>query len=129
MATLPAAAQSSGGISSGKGSPPVIKNKPEPNWPHIDKKKSDLVIVLRAIFTSEAKVTNIKLFETRPQDPADYSENEVTDLVNRATEAARGIRFIPAMKDGKKVSMLMQLEYTFHFDNDDPPPAQERKKP
>jgi len=28
-------------------------------------------------------------------------------------EAARRIKFVPAMKDGKPVSMFMQLEYNF----------------
>ena len=34
-------------------------------------------------------------------------------LTEKAMEAARQIKFIPAMKDGKPVSMWMNFEYKF----------------
>jgi len=36
-------------------------------------------------------------------------------LLERAIDAAKKIRFIPAVKDGKYVSMWMQLEYNFNL--------------
>jgi len=129
IAALPIAAQSSGGISAGKGSHPIVKNKPEPDWPSTTKKRSELRIVLRAVFTSDAKVTNIHFVETKPKEPADYSEDEITDLIDKAKEAAHQIKFVPATKDGKNVSMWMELEYAFNADDKEKAPAQEAKKP
>ena len=39
-------------------------------------------------------------------------------LTERAIEAAKRIKFTPAMKDGKPVSVWMQLEYNFSFSLD-----------
>jgi hypothetical protein len=36
-------------------------------------------------------------------------------LTERAIEAARKIKFVPASKEGKYVSMWMQLEYNFNL--------------
>jgi outer membrane biosynthesis protein TonB len=36
-------------------------------------------------------------------------------LTTRAVRAARQIRFTPAEKDGKPVSMYIQLEYNFNL--------------
>jgi hypothetical protein len=36
-------------------------------------------------------------------------------LTEKALSAARNIKFIPAMKDGKYVSMYIQLEYNFNL--------------
>jgi len=36
-------------------------------------------------------------------------------LTEMATEAARKIRFIPAIKDGRFVSMWMELQYNFNL--------------
>lgn len=36
-------------------------------------------------------------------------------LTERSIEAARKIKFIPATKDGKPVSMWMQLEYNYNL--------------
>jgi hypothetical protein len=129
IAALPVAAQSSGGISSGKEPHPVIKNKPEPEWPKSIKKTSEVLIVLRAVFTSDAKVTNIRFVETRPKEHLDYSEDEIKDLIDRAKDAAGRIKFIPATKDGKNVSMWMQLEYAFQLDKKGTSATQEPKKP
>ena len=59
-------------------------------------------IVLRAVFTSEGTVEHILVLRSLPYG-----------LTNAAIEAARRIKFVPAMKDGKPVSMFMQLEYNF----------------
>ncbi|HYW73987.1 MAG TPA: hypothetical protein VE961_23395 [Pyrinomonadaceae bacterium] len=103
----------SGGVSSGKGSHPVIKNKPDPDWPKSVKKRSSLAIVLRAVFRSDGTITNLHYIETRPAKSDDYSADEVKDLIKRALDAASRIEFVPATKDGKPVSMWMELEYNF----------------
>ena len=36
-------------------------------------------------------------------------------MTERAIDAARGIKFVPATKDGTPVSMWMQLEYIFYL--------------
>jgi hypothetical protein len=36
-------------------------------------------------------------------------------LTERAVEAARRIKFFPATKDGRPVSMFIQLEYNFNL--------------
>jgi TonB family protein len=57
---------------------------------------------LRCIFAADGRVRNIKVIKGLPNG-----------LTERAIEAARLIKFIPATKDGKPVSMWMQLEYNF----------------
>jgi TonB family protein len=59
-------------------------------------------VVLRCIFAADGRVRNIKVIKGLPNG-----------LTERAIEAARLIKFIPATKDGKPVSMWMQLEYNF----------------
>ena len=60
--------------------------------------------MLRVVFSSTGSVTNIR------------TANELSDgLTGRAIDAARKIKFIPAVKDGKFVSIWMQLEYNFHL--------------
>jgi outer membrane biosynthesis protein TonB len=36
-------------------------------------------------------------------------------LTEQAIAAARKLKFVPAMKDGKNVSMWIQLEYNFNL--------------
>jgi len=61
-------------------------------------------VVLKAVFSSAGRVTNIKVMSELPDG-----------LTERAVEAAQKIKFIPAEKDGKFVSMYMQLEYNFNL--------------
>jgi TonB family protein len=60
-------------------------------------------VVLRAVFTSDGKVTNIRTISGLP-----------FGLTERAMEAARQIRFSPALKDGRPVSQYTQIEYEFN---------------
>ena len=93
---------------------PVISNKPEPEQPENYRgPKIEAVVVLRAVFRSSGKVTNIKLEKVIPNG---ISEKLSKDLVKRCIKAAQQIKFTPATKDGHPVSMLMQLEYTFNLD-------------
>lgn len=59
-------------------------------------------VVLKAIFGSNGKVYNIVVVQ------------DVPGLTERAIQAARQIKFEPAIKDGRYVSMWMQLEYNFY---------------
>jgi TonB family protein len=59
-------------------------------------------VVLKAIFGSNGKVYNIVVVQSVP------------GLTERAINAARQIKFEPAIKDGHYVSMWMQLEYNFY---------------
>ena len=59
-------------------------------------------VVLKAIFGSNGKVYNIVVVQ------------DVPGLTERAIKAAREIKFDPAIKDGRYVSMWMQLEYNFY---------------
>ena len=61
-------------------------------------------VVLKCVFASDGTVTNIRVIQGLPDG-----------LTEKAIEAARKIKFIPATKDGKNVSMWMQLEYNFNL--------------
>ena len=61
-------------------------------------------IVLRGVFASDATVKYILVIQALP-----------AGLTERAVEAAKKIKFVPATLDGKPVSMLMQLEYNFNL--------------
>jgi TonB family protein len=60
------------------------------------------VVVIRAIFSSSGEVTNIRVIQGLPYG-----------LTEKAVEAARKIRFEPAIKDGRQVSQYVQIEYYF----------------
>ena len=61
-------------------------------------------VVLRAIFAEDGKVRSILPVVRLPYG-----------LTASAIRAAREIRFIPATKDGRSVSMWVQLEYNFNL--------------
>lgn len=61
-------------------------------------------VILKCVFAADGTVTNIRVIQGLPHG-----------LTERAIEAARKIKFIPATKDGKNVSMWMQLEYNFNL--------------
>lgn len=66
------------------------------------KNKVEGTVVIRCIFSSTGKVTDIRVISRLPDG-----------LTEKAVAAARLIRFKPATKNGKPVSMYMQLEYNF----------------
>jgi TonB family protein len=79
--------------------------KPEPSY--TDDARNNAVqgtVVLRAVFAKNGKVENIRVVSGLPNG-----------LTERAINAAKQIKFVPAMKDGKPVSMWMQLEYNFEL--------------
>ena len=104
---------------------PVIKDRPQPTWPTSVKKVGDFTVVLRAVFRSNGKVTDISRYELRPEHPDGLSSEDIDKFFERAIEAAVKIRFKPATKDGHPVSMWMQLEYNF---NDPAATSQKHKK-
>ena len=61
-------------------------------------------VVLRAVFSRNGEVTNLHVVSKLPHG-----------LTQKAIEAARAIRFTPAMKDGQAVSMWMELQYNFNL--------------
>ena len=63
-----------------------------------------VAVILKCVFASNGSITNIRVVSGLPYG-----------LTERAIDAARKIKFIPAMKDGKCVSMWMQLEYNFNL--------------
>ena len=80
-------------------------SKPEPVY--TERARNEQVvgtIVLRCVFASDATVKYILVIQALP-----------AGLTERAVEAAKKIKFIPATLDGKPVSMLMQLEYNFNL--------------
>ena len=80
-----------------------LLKKPEPSY--TDEARANKVIgtvILKVVFTSKGTVENIHVVRELPYG-----------LTERAIEAAKKIKFVPAMKDGHPVSMWMQLEYVF----------------
>ncbi len=61
-------------------------------------------VVLRGVFSSSGQVTNIRVMS-----------GLANGLTENAVEAARSIRFFPAVKDGEPVSQYIQIEYNFNL--------------
>lgn len=61
-------------------------------------------VVLKCVFASSGRVERITVIKSLP-----------FGLTEKTIAAARNIRFIPAVKDGKYVGQYMQLEYTFNL--------------
>ena len=84
---------------------PFIAFRPEPSYTEEARQNAlSGSVLLKAIFTADGAVTNIKVASGLPYG-----------LEENAIEAAKKIKFIPAMKDGKLVSTWMQLEYNFNL--------------
>jgi TonB family protein len=82
-----------------------VISKPEPQYTEEARKNQVTgTVILRAVFTSGGQVINIS---TRSGLPFGLTE--------RAIAAARQIKFVPATKDGRQVSMYIQLEYNFNL--------------
>src|ERR1044072_375742 len=82
----------------------VIK-KPEPQYTESARQHSvNGTVVLRAVFAADGKIKHLSIVRGLPDG-----------LTEQAIAAAREIKFIPARKDGRPVSMWMQLEYNFNL--------------
>src|SRR6476659_8948666 len=82
-----------------------VLSKPEPQYTEEARKNQVTgTVILRAVFSSTGQVTNISARAGLPYG-----------LTERAIAAARQIKFTPATKDGRPVSMYIQLEYNFNL--------------
>jgi len=82
-----------------------VLSKPEPQYTEEARKNQVTgTVVLRAVFTSGGQVSNIRAISGLP-----------FGLTERAIAAARQIKFAPATKEGRPVSMYIQLEYNFNL--------------
>jgi len=85
--------------------PARIISRPQPNYTDAARMNQiSGVVVLRAVFSSAGEVTNITVVRGLPHG-----------LSEQAIAAARQIRFEPAKKDGRPVSMYMQIQYNFNL--------------
>jgi len=82
-----------------------LLSKPEPQYTE-EARRNQITgtVLLRVVFSSLGQVEQIKAVQTLP-----------FGLTERAIAAARQIRFMPATKSGKPVSVYMQLEYNFNL--------------
>jgi TonB family protein len=87
---------------------PVFQTSKETRMrPQKDRQRREQItgtIVLKCVFAANGTITNIRVVQGLPYG-----------LTEKAVEAARKIKFVPATKDGKNVSMWMQLEYSFNL--------------
>ena len=83
-----------------------LLTKPEPRYT-ADARKNNIsgTVILKVIFAKTGEVKNIRVASGLPYG-----------LTEEAINAARQIKFTPAMIDGTPVSMWMQLEYNFSPD-------------
>lgn len=82
-----------------------LLSKPEPHYTE-DARRNQIsgTVVLRAIFASSGEVVQIQALSKLP-----------FGLTEQAIAAARQIRFVPAIKNGRAVSVWMNLEYNFNL--------------
>lgn len=79
--------------------------KPEPSYTESARENQITgTVVLKTVFSRNGSLTSIRTVSGLP-----------FGLTERAIDAARKIKFVPAMKNGKFVSMWMQLEYNFNL--------------
>src|SRR5258708_24001415 len=79
----------------------IVSKQPKPERPRNYRgSKVNVTVVLKAIFRSSGKVTDIKVAKVIPEA---ISEELAQDLIKRSIKAAKRIKFIPATKDGHPV--------------------------
>ena len=79
--------------------------KPEPSYTEAARQHEVTgTVVIKCVLSSNGSVTNIRVVSGLPDG-----------LTEKAIAAAKKIKFLPAMKDGKYVSMWIQLEYNFNL--------------
>lgn len=82
-----------------------ILSKPEPSYTEAARRAGVTgTVVLRAVFSSDGEVKGLRVSRALP-----------FGLTTSAIQAARRIKFTPALKDGIPVSMYIQLEYNFNL--------------
>jgi len=79
--------------------------KPEPRYTEAARQRQVVgTIILKVVFSCNGSVEEIRVVKDLPDG-----------LTQQAIAAARKIKYIPAVKDGKFASMWMQLEYNFNL--------------
>jgi TonB family protein len=82
-----------------------VLSKPEPQYTEEARRGGTTgTVTLSVVFSRTGQVTNIRAVQTL-----------CCGLTEKAIAAARQIRFVPATRDGRAVSMYMQLEYNFNL--------------
>jgi len=76
-----------------------LLNNPPPEYATDARNGPVGTVILKAVFAKTGRVENITVIRGLP------------GVTEKCIEAAKKIKFTPAMKDGQKVSMWMQLEY------------------
>ena len=80
-----------------------ILKTPDPGYTKAARKNgTEGTVILKVVLAKNGQVTNIRTVSGLPDG-----------LTEQAIETAKKIKFTPAMKDGKPVSMWMQLEFNF----------------
>ena len=79
--------------------------KPEPQYTE-EARRNQIsgTVVLRVVFASTGEVVQVHALNALP-----------FGLTEKAIAAARAIKFVPATKNGRAVSVYMQLEYNFNL--------------
>jgi len=78
-------------------------DRPAPVYPEEARRNGGRpLVILQAVFSASGKVVDIKVIR-----PGQYG------LTEACVAATKNIKFVPAVKDGKNVSMYMRLEYNF----------------
>lgn len=84
---------------------PRLITKPEPSYTEAARQAQITgTVILKVVFASNGTITNIRVVEGLPRG-----------LTERCIAAARKIKFVPGVKDGKPVSTWMQVEYNFNL--------------
>ena len=82
-----------------------ILKKPEPRYTQEARRRmTHGMVIVRAILAADEKVKHIEVVNGLPNG-----------LSEKAIEAAREIKFKPALKDGKPVSTWIEMEYGFYI--------------
>lgn len=82
-----------------------LATKPEPAYTEKARKVGvEGTVALQTVFSSDGTIQNVIILQWLPYG-----------LTERAVEAARKIKFTPAIKDGRPVSMYYRIEYNFNL--------------
>lgn len=82
-----------------------ILQKSEPGYTERARRAAiEGTVILRAVFSSAGTVEHILILRSLP-----------AGLTDQAIQSAKKIKFTPATRDGKPVSMIMELQYGFHL--------------
>lgn len=82
-----------------------LLTRPEPSYTQEARKNQvEGTVILRAVFAADGTVKHIIVLRALPYG-----------LTERAINAARKIKFVPATRDGRPVSQFIQIEYNFNL--------------